>query len=374
MFRFLHSSDLHLGKRYGNLPEDLRGRLREARHMAIGRLAEQAYAHQATTILLAGDTFDTETPAPEILRQALAAMAEHKQLRWVIIAGNHDSLLADELWNSARRVLPENVLLALEPKPVFLKPDVAVLPAPCTTRRPGRDLTEWMGQAETPENCVRIGLAHGAVQSFSEDDSAAEIIAPDHASRAGLDYLALGDWHGQICVNDRTWYSGTPEPDRFKHALPGQALIVSVEGAGAIPTVVPAPTATFDWQMADLNLLSGDDPVAGLQRLLPAGTRRRQTLLRINASGRVRLHDHGRLFELMDSVAPEFALAFINSDQLSTDCEIDDLDGIDRNGALRQAANDLFSQSADETLAAGEREIAREALIRLFSYCEENAQ
>ncbi|TGV62892.1 DNA repair exonuclease, partial [Mesorhizobium sp. M00.F.Ca.ET.149.01.1.1] len=61
MFRFIHSSDLHIGKRFGNMPEDLRGRLREARHGAISRLAEQARVHGASTILLAGDTFDTET-------------------------------------------------------------------------------------------------------------------------------------------------------------------------------------------------------------------------------------------------------------------------------------------------------------------------
>ena len=37
-----------------------------------------------------------------MLRQALAAMAGHDGLRWVILPGNHDSLLADELWAAAR--------------------------------------------------------------------------------------------------------------------------------------------------------------------------------------------------------------------------------------------------------------------------------
>jgi DNA repair exonuclease SbcCD nuclease subunit len=62
-FRFLHSSDLHLGKPFGNFSDDLRGRLREARHTAIDRLAQKAREHGAQTILLAGDTFDTETPS-----------------------------------------------------------------------------------------------------------------------------------------------------------------------------------------------------------------------------------------------------------------------------------------------------------------------
>lgn len=36
-FRFIHSSDLHLGKRFGQFEGDLSARLQEARHDAIGR-------------------------------------------------------------------------------------------------------------------------------------------------------------------------------------------------------------------------------------------------------------------------------------------------------------------------------------------------
>ena len=64
MTRFLHTADLHLGKPFGRFPEDLRGRLREARHGAIARLAAAARAHGATHILVAGDSFDIQFPKP----------------------------------------------------------------------------------------------------------------------------------------------------------------------------------------------------------------------------------------------------------------------------------------------------------------------
>jgi DNA repair exonuclease SbcCD nuclease subunit len=67
MFRFLHSSDLHLGRAFGGYPEVIRHRLREARHSAIARLAKAARDGGAGMVLLAGDTFDAETPAPETL-------------------------------------------------------------------------------------------------------------------------------------------------------------------------------------------------------------------------------------------------------------------------------------------------------------------
>lgn len=74
---------------------------------------------------------------------------------------------------------------------------------------PGRDLTEWMDGEATP-------------------DRAPHRACPYRARRAGLDYLALGDWHGAVEVDQRTHYCGTPEPDRFKHQRPGTALLVSI--------------------------------------------------------------------------------------------------------------------------------------------------
>jgi DNA repair exonuclease SbcCD nuclease subunit len=370
MFRFIHSSDLHIGKRYGNMPEDLRGRLREARHTVIDRLADHARSHGTEAILLAGDTFDTETPSLPILRQALAAMGAHEALRWVILPGNHDSLLAEELWNIARSAKPDNVELALEAAPIWLTPHVAILPAPCTTRRPGRDLTEWMTDCDTGD-AIRIGLAHGAIQSFSEDSNSGDIIAPDRAQKAGLDYLALGDWHGALRVNERTWYSGSPEPDRFKHNKPGRALVVSIAGHGDVPEISEIETGTFEWCTIELNLLSGEDAVEVLTNQLPLGSRRRHILMQVAAAGRVRLSGRSALSQAMEAVAPEFAYADLLMEDLATDCETGDLDRIDQAGALREAAESLLANSLDETRSLEDRHIAREALVRLFSYSEE---
>ena len=370
MFRFIHSSDLHIGKRFGAMPEELRGRLREARHTVLDRLAEQARAGGAGTVLLAGDCFDTETPSPAMLRQALAAMAGHVSLRWIVLPGNHDSLLADELWSAARSALPANVLLATEPAPIELAAGVAMLPAPCTTRRPGRDLTDWMDAAATPEGALRIGLAHGAIQSFSEDGVGLDVIAPDRAARSGLDYLALGDWHGQMQVNPRSWYSGAPEPDRFKHDRPGRALLVSLAGPGALPDVTPVETGIFDWRTLSLELLSGDDAASVLADRLPAGSVRRQILLRVVGSGRLRPQGRAALDSAVAAAAPEFAHLQLDTEALATDCESEDLDAIDRAGALRDAADRLLAESLDEARPAGERQTARDALVRLFSYCE----
>ena len=78
--RFIHASDLHIGRKFANIPQpedgNIRGRLMEARHGTIARLAEVAQSRDAGHVLLAGDTFDTATPSPAVIRQALAAMGQ----------------------------------------------------------------------------------------------------------------------------------------------------------------------------------------------------------------------------------------------------------------------------------------------------------
>ena len=370
MFRFIHSSDLHLGKRFGNFSGDLPSRLREARHAVIATLAGQAREHGAGTVLLAGDTFDTETPAADVRRQALTEMAHHSAIRWVILPGNHDSLQASELWDRLGSEAPPNVILATRPTPIELAPGVLLLPAPCTTRRPGRDLSEWMVGEGTPEGAMRIGLAHGAIRDFSEDTAASEVIAPNRADTAGLNYLALGDWHGALKVDPRTWYSGSPEQDRFKHDRPGEALLVTIAAIAAPPDVEPLSTASFAWRTFGLHLLAGDDPVDALADLLPHLRDRRQTLVRAVVTGRSNLAARIRLQRAVEEVAPDFAWLELDHDGLAVDCQVDDLDAIDRGGALREAADALLAASRDESLSAAERDVASAALTRLYSYAQ----
>ena len=373
MFRFIHSSDLHLGKRFGNFSGDLPSRLREARHTVLSRLAQHAREHGVTTILLAGDTFDTETPAPNVRRQALAEMRLHAPIQWVILPGNHDSLQATQLWTTMKSEVPDNVVLALERGTIVLSETVVLLPAPCTTRRPGRDLTEWMDSEATPDTAIRIGLAHGPIQSFSEDAAAADIIAPDRARRAGLDYMALGDWHGALEVDARTRYSGAPEPDRFKHDRAGEALLVSIAGRSALPVATSLRTAVFSWRKFDLHLLDGDDPTSALAMLLP-NENRRNVLGRVEATGRVHLERRAVLLRAIANSAPDFAFLELDESRLGVDCDMNDLDRIDRAGALREAANALLKGGTDENRSSDERDIARAALARLYAYAQQVAR
>ena len=108
-FRFIHSSDLHLGRRFGTLPEAVRGRLVEARHQIIATLARAAREHGAEHILIAGDIFDTAAPSDPVWRQAVAAMGAAPGLQqlcgvcvWQVARG----VPACAAWQVARGAVP----------------------------------------------------------------------------------------------------------------------------------------------------------------------------------------------------------------------------------------------------------------------------
>ncbi len=372
-FRFLHSADLHLGRRFGNLPESVRFRLIEARHGVLARLASAARDCGARDILLAGDTFDSETPADAVWRQALHAMGDDPGLRWWLLPGNHDSLGAEALWDHLARHAPPGVHLLTRAEPVELAPGVVLLPAPLPRRHPGRDLTAWLTGAATPEGALRLGLAHGAVQGFSEDGQDDTIIPPDRAATAGLDYLALGDWHGQMRIGARCWYAGTPEADGFKHAGRGGCLAVTLT-PGAPPVAERVETGAFHWAEAALALVPGQEAGAALAALLPPpGAGRRDHLLRLRAEGRATLAAQADLRAGAEAVAADFAYFALDTAALASEIDAADLDALDHGGALRAAAGVLAAEAGDPSRAEAERRVAAGALNRLYAYLREGA-
>jgi DNA repair exonuclease SbcCD nuclease subunit len=369
-FRFIHSADLHLGRRFGTLPEAARGRLIEARHQIISRLADAARDHGARHILVAGDIFDTETPSDPVWRQALSAMGSDPDLQWWLIPGNHDSLAAESLWSRFRDHAPPGVHLINTAQATEIEAGVFLLHAPLPRRHPGRDLTAFMADCITEPGGLRIGLAHGAIRDFSEEGSSAEgIIPPDRAATARLDYLALGDWHGQIRVGDRTWYAGTPERDAFHHAGRGVCLAVTLEAPGAVPTVSPVETGRFVWQDAPLHLLPDQPAGDALLALLPPDpVSRRDHLVRVRVSGRATLAEQAALRAMADRVAPEFCHFVLDDTDLATEFDSADLDEIDRGGALRLAADSLSRDAQDDGQEVLSRRVAAAALNRLYGY------
>ena len=124
------------------------------------------------------------------------------------------------------------------PAPIIEQDAAVLLPAPLQHRRTLNDPTAWMDNHLNEAGLIRIGLAHGAVYGFDTDEEQrANPIDPTRPELARLDYLALGDWHGELQVNERCWYSGTPETDSFQTRGRGTTLLVEIGGPNELPRI-----------------------------------------------------------------------------------------------------------------------------------------
>jgi len=367
--RFLHTADLHLAKPFGRFDADTQAALRMARLDALRRLGNAARADKAEFILVAGDTFDAEAPPSKVVRRALDLMGEFTDLLWVLLPGNHDSLAAVDLWERIDRDKPDNVILALTPDIIEIGDHVAILPAPPTVRNPGVDLTEWMADARTGHR-FRIGLAHGGILDFGSEEGTVAVIQPDRAEISKLDYLALGDWHGQKSITPRTWYAGSPEADNFKGHAPAGALLVEIGALGDIPQVTPVPIGQFDWRPLALEFFAGTDPVQQLIEALPAADRDK-TLVRLEASGRLGLLEQSQLRDTCTQIADDFHFFEVIRDQLGIEQAVDDLDLIATGGALRATADSLFAATDLQGRTAEDVQIAQIALTHLFHIAQQ---
>ena len=255
--RFLHTADLQLGRAFDAVPGDAGAKLRDLRLSAIARLITLARDRRCQFMVIAGDLFDANTVSERIVGQTL----EHLRASPVpvfVIPGNHDhggqtnSVLSRASFLNAK---PDHLHVLTTTDPVRVDGVNAVLwPAPLMRRHVSGDPTAHLTHAALAQASpadVQIGLAHGSVTDFDfdrgTDEPAENLIDPARAETAGLDYLALGDWHGALRVNARTWYSGTPETDRFKDNASGFALVVDIDGRGAEPRVEQVPTGTARW-------------------------------------------------------------------------------------------------------------------------------
>ncbi|MEL6688285.1 MAG: metallophosphoesterase [Pseudomonadota bacterium] len=376
-FRFIHTSDWQLGKPFGGFEADLAGRLRAERHTAIVRIAEAARQAQARHILVAGDVWDHVTPKNATLRQALDIMAESPDLLWWLMPGNHDPDGPDRLWDRIAEMAPDNIRLLREETPVEMEDSVWLLPAPWQRLHHGRDLTDWMDGADTPDGAIRIGIAHGSIKTFGtkhegrEDGESASVIPPDRAARARLNYLALGDWHALTEINARTFYAGTPEPDRFKSGERGQVLLVEIDTGNSPPTVTPLSTAHFDWVTLDVSLHVGESEAAleEIEARISSGQPARQTLVQVTVSGATTVEEWQQFETYIETLAERCAyLDLRGSESVNLKIVAEDLDTLDAQGSVRQAAEALNAKRVNPDLSQEDREMAAEALRLLFSY------
>lgn len=358
--KILHTADWQIGRQYSRFDPEDAAQLAAERFLVVERIARLAQARQVDAVLVAGDVFDSQTLKDLSIRRLFNSLSAYTG-PWVFLPGNHDAALVESIWTQAQRLnaVPANVHLALEAEVIpFAEAGFVVLTAPLTQRHTFADLTAWFDSAHTPAGLVRIGLAHGSVQGLLADDiDAPNPIAGNRAETARLDYLALGDWHGQKSIDPRTWYSGTPEQDRFKDNDAGHVLEVDIAGSGAVPQITPHRLGRFRWQARQVELSVGSDLDQLVETLVSLGG---DDVLDLTVGGVADLAGRYRLQGLIDATAARVRALRADLSALRvmpTDADVADLHA---DGYLAEVIDDLRARQGGE---AGD--VAQEALTLL---------
>jgi len=290
-------------------------------------------------------------------------MRQFPKVAWHLMPGNHDHLRENGLWDRIRRMnLPSNVRLHTSPGAVQIADDdgtpVFLLPAPLPHISSVDDLTSYMDKEPTPDGAIRIGMAHGSIQGFGSDGEASNYVAPTRAETARLAYLAMGDWHRQVKINDRIWYSGTPEPDQFR--LPpgsterrcngGSVLLVDIPGPRALPAVSTLDVGRYRWHRVS-KTITEDSHIDLLEAELRALDKDLSSVvLDLDITGTVSLAGRKRFEDrIIQGVGAAVCAMRVQDSGLGFEPSEEDMDDIDRAGFVRVAADRLKTMTNDRS-------------------------
>ena len=252
--RFLHLSDLHLGKRVNefSMLEDQAYILKEI----LNIIDEQ----KVEAVLIAGDVYDKVIPSAEAVRlldDFLTRLAA-RELPVFLISGNHDS--AERVAFGSRLMSSRQIYLSpvfesdVEPVTIsdrYGEINIYMLPfvKPSLVKRvyPEEEIITYQDAVNAAVQHMQIDtdkrnilLAHqfvtGAARCDSEEMSVGGLDDVDAAIFDGFDYVALGHLHGPQKIGKETVrYSGTPLKYSFSEANQKKAaVIVDVEEKGKI--------------------------------------------------------------------------------------------------------------------------------------------
>lgn len=230
--RFLHTADLHIGKRVNEFS------MLEDQEYILRQILKTADKEQVEAVLIAGDVYDKQVPSAEAVRlfDWFLTQLNSRKLPVFVIGGNHDSV---ERLSFGAQIMEESgvyltqsydgkvvpVRLEDEYGPVNLWMLPFLKPAMVKRFFPEQDIVTYQDALETVIGHMELNreernllIAHqfvtGAVTGGSEDS--VEVFVGgvenvDDSVFADFDYVALGHIHrAQSAGGEQIRYSGTP--------------------------------------------------------------------------------------------------------------------------------------------------------------------
>ncbi|MGH8636396.1 MAG: metallophosphoesterase family protein, partial [Burkholderiales bacterium] len=201
MLTILHTADLHLGHVSRQLDTETARKLARARLDAVDTILGLARQYDVRAILCAGDVFDSAQPDEDWWRGLADRFT--RTTGWnapvILLPGNHDPLTRDSVYQRGhpfRRALPPWVhVVDHDDFELELGTEAVVYARPCRSTAGADDPSLALPGRAEEDGRFRIGMVHGSTFDLPGYQTNFPI-ARDAAALRGLDYLAIGDFHG----------------------------------------------------------------------------------------------------------------------------------------------------------------------------------
>lgn len=275
--KFLHSSDWQMGMKALQAGEKAK-EVRAKRFETATRVAELAKSEKVDFVVLAGDLFEDHNVDESVVRRTVAVLESFAPIPVFVLPGNHDPLVPGGIWErQSWQRIGAHVTLLKNAEEVQFRDDVVLYPAPLSQKQSTIDPTVSMPSRVAGDERIRIGIAHGSLDILAKPGNFP--ITPTRAEDAGLDYLALGDWHGFV-QHGRAVYPGTLEQTSFDEKDPGNIVVVEITDTGVEPVVSKHQVGALRWTMHAPDIRDSTD-VEQLRQEIMSGDQLSTQLLRI---------------------------------------------------------------------------------------------
>src|SRR6516225_10505993 len=263
--RFVHTADWQLGMTRHFLAGETQPRYSAARRDAVAGLGALAAEVGAEFVVVAGDVFEHNQLAPQVISQSLEAMRAIG-IPVYLLPGNHDPLDASSVYTgalfSAER--PDNVIVLDKAGIHQVRPGLEIVAAPWRSKAPTTDLVAEVldaMQGSSEGSVTRVLVAHGGVDVLDPDREKLSLIRlaklDDALASGAVHYVALGDKHSltQVGGSGRVWYSGSPEVTNFDdvESNPGHVLVVDIDETDPQRAVTVTAKHVGHWRFVTLH-------------------------------------------------------------------------------------------------------------------------
>ncbi|MGN1433233.1 MAG: exonuclease SbcCD subunit D [Ruminococcus sp.] len=252
--KFIHLSDLHIGKRVNEFS------MYEDQEYILAEIIRIIDSEKPDAVLIAGDVYDKSIPPSEAvtLFDRFLCLLSERNLHVFVISGNHDS--PERLSFGSRLIDKSGVHISpvynghIEPFKMddeYGEVNIYMLPfiKPATVRRFFDDreiasytdainaaISEMNVNSESRNVLITHQFVTGANRTESEEISVGGTDNVDVSVFDDFDYVALGHLHRpQNCLSDRVRYCGTPLKYSFSEANDKKSVtIVELKEKGSL--------------------------------------------------------------------------------------------------------------------------------------------